>query len=337
MYFKILLIISLALLLGTLAGYLGNLHVLFDLIGHFKVHLLILSIILILPTYKIRNRIITACVVISLILNIYEVGPWFFPKSQATNEGTSVKLITANVKFNNDNSEPLLSLIEKENPDIIFLQELNEKWTKNLEPLETSYPYQFIEDPKNEFGIGIWSTTPLTNKEIINTGQFKTPSILAQTNINGKTIQLITLHPNPPISKDLFESRNAMFDELENMIHTTTLPIVMGGDFNTTMWSPTYKKLIKNSQLANTRKGFGIEGTWPIGKANYQNFINIQKGQKKGTDLIPRWIVEKHPIKLPIDHVLVSPEIIVENTKAGPKIDSDHLPLITELRIPAEK
>jgi len=313
--------------------------VFFELLSHFKIHLLILSLILILPAYYSGHHIITFCVLASLLLNTHSVLPWYFGRTQPLTQTelanySKVKVLTSNVKFNNREFAPLLDLIEKENPDVVLLQELNEEWRTAIKPLEKRYPYSFIEDPGNNFGIAILSKTLLTKKEVINIQTFDTPSLSAVANIDGLNIQFISTHPNPPISKELFLSRDEMFNELTYSVQRSSHPIVIGGDFNVTMWSPSYKKLIKNSGLKNARKGFGMQGTWPIGESNYTNFMNIQKGEKKGTDLIPRWVVEKHPIKLPIDHVLVSKELVVHNAKVGKYIKSDHLPLIVELLIP---
>ena len=335
-YLISLYIIVIGLFVSTALGYAGNSHYTLDLISHFKLHFLILSFITLIPLFLKKNRTLIALVILSILLNLFEVAPWYIKNASADEniKYSKIKLITSNVRFNNSEYDLLLGLVENENPDIIFLQELNQKWINAIEPLSKSYPYSFIEDPENEFGIAIFSKTLLTEKKSLNAGKLKTPSLIANTKINGKTIQLISIHPNPPISKELFESRNITLKKLTETTLINQNSIVMGGDFNTTMWSPAYKTLIKNSGLKNTRKGFGMQGTWPIGKANYKNFINIKNGEKKGTDLIPRWVIEKHPIKLPIDHVLVSPEIVVGNFTKGPNINSDHLPIVVELLIP---
>ena len=72
------------------------------------------------------------------------------------------------------------------------------------------------------------------------------------------------------------------------------------------MSSPFYKNMVKSGKLRNARSGFGILPTWPT-------FMPL--------------------VYIPIDHFLVNKEIGVLKVRTGPKVGSDHLPLITDLVI----
>jgi endonuclease/exonuclease/phosphatase (EEP) superfamily protein YafD len=56
--------------------------------------------------------------------------------------------------------------------------------------------------------------------------------------------------------------------------------------------------------LRDTRAGFGIQASWPT--------------------QIP-------PLGIPLDHCLVSPELVVLDRRLGPAVGSDHRPVILEL------
>lgn len=79
------------------------------------------------------------------------------------------------------------------------------------------------------------------------------------------------------------------------------------GDFNMTPWSPKFRQLVADSHLRDTVRGFGLQPTWPAGAPQF-------------------WI--------PIDHVLVSPDILVVDRRVGPDLGSDHYPVIVDIQLP---
>lgn len=82
--------------------------------------------------------------------------------------------------------------------------------------------------------------------------------------------------------------------------------MILIGDLNTTSWSYYFKNFIKAMQLVDSRKGFGLQTTWP--------------------SILPIMAIT-------IDHILISPDIKVLNHKIGPHIGSDHYPVFVELVI----
>lgn len=329
-----LLFSSLCLAIATGLSYLGNLTALFDLISHFRIHYLLAALILLPFAVAHPSKVPLAVILLATIVNAIEVLPWYIKPKSEKSDAKSVSVTSINVQFNNHGVQKIIDFIMWKKSDVLFLSELNERWIKALRPLKKLYPHEFIEDPGNQFGIGIFSKYQMGNCRVVEAGDFGDPSIMADVKVKAGIVRCVNIHPVPPLDTKMLHSRNRTFAKVACMTNSSPYPVIVGGDSNSTMWSTAYKRMIRHSGLKNSRKGFGIMGTWPFEKPNHKNFRNGDK--KRGTDWIPSWMIHGHPIKLPIDHILVSPEIIVKNMSAGPEVGSDHLPITAELQIPCK-
>lgn len=79
------------------------------------------------------------------------------------------------------------------------------------------------------------------------------------------------------------------------------------GDLNATPWSPRFRDLVAAAGLRQARRGFGLQASW-------------------GPRPLP-WAL------LPIDHVLLRGPWQVRSFRAGPRLGSDHRPVVAELLV----
>ncbi|MCP4730179.1 MAG: endonuclease, partial [Roseibacillus sp.] len=87
---------------------------------------------------------------------------------------------------------------------------------------------------------------------------------------------------------------------------TSTLPAVILGDFNATVWSPHLREFIKTTSLMDSGRKRGFQPTW-------------------------RWF---NPFfSIPIDHVFHNAALSCTNRQIGPALGSDHRPVITEFAL----
>jgi endonuclease/exonuclease/phosphatase (EEP) superfamily protein YafD len=103
-----------------------------------------------------------------------------------------------------------------------------------------------------------------------------------------------------------FAERRDQFLRLAADLKEQRLPVIVAGDFNSTPFSPIFRQLIAISGLRDSGVDFGWQPSWPT----YVPFL---------------WI--------PIDHVLLSPDVQVHNRATGSYIGSDHYPVFAELSI----
>ena len=156
--------------------------------------------------------------------------------------------------------------------------------------------------------MAIYSHFPFERLNVILAEGDARPGILAKMNIDGASISLLSLHPRAPIQRGHFELRNDMLASAADCLQNLSGSKICIGDLNITQWSPYYRRFVKQTRLANVRKGFGLLPSWPA-------------------FLFFKWLM------IPLDHCLVSDSICVTSVKTGEPIGSDHLPLLVELEI----
>lgn len=198
-----------------------------------------------------------------------------------------------------------LLTIREEKPDIAVFIEVSKVWAKELAALKDLLPYSVVSQDSDNFGTALFSKLPLEN---VSLEEFQGPrkTIVATIKYQGKEITIMGSHLNYPVKKVGFIHRNSQLEAMADYLVTVNNPVILMGDFNITMWSPFYKGFIEETKLKNGRFGFGVQPTWP-------NFMPL--------------------LAIPIDHCFVSRNIQVIKSRIGRDVDSDHLPIITDLAI----
>ena len=194
--------------------------------------------------------------------------------------------------------------------------EVDTRWIEQLNTLSTELPYFSGEGNTNNFGIVMYSRYPLTTAELVNFAADSTPSLTTTMTIQGQSLAVVGTHPPPPVRPTYFHSRNRQLDQLSQYLQGIERPTIVIGDFNITMWSPYYQRFKRLTGLQNVRDGFGLLPSWPTGKP-YRS--------------LPHWLMPL--LAIPIDHGLVSPELVVANVQVGPNVGSDHLPVVIDLSL----
>jgi endonuclease/exonuclease/phosphatase (EEP) superfamily protein YafD len=184
------------------------------------------------------------------------------------------------------------------------LMELNAGWIRGLETELRAFP-QRIELPRDDaFGIGLYGRgAALEPVELDNPGP---PWIVARTQQRGVAFAIAAVHTVPPISARAAHVRDTQLRALARQRSRLGPRALVAGDLNSSSWSPIFRELTAVTKLRDSRQGFGVQGTWT-----------------------PPLL----PLRLPIDHVLVSPGIRVVQREVGADIGSDHRPVFAELKL----
>ena len=291
----------------SLATLADHLHRYLELFSHFRLQYLAVAIILSVLLFVMRSRRWATLMLAVAVVNIIPVWPWYAAEiSAAPQERPTIKLLLSNLYSGNKSMQALIDLVNAEDADIVFLQELTSKRNAGLSQLRETFTYSLNIPREDNFGIAVLSRHPFVSAKVIESPPFDLPSLVVEVALDMDTIAFVTTHPLPPIGRTGFDSRNEQLVSIAEVVNSFSGPRVLIGDLNTTMWGHHYERLIADTGLKNARYGFGVLPSWPT----HLPFAMI-----------------------PIDHCLVSDEFAVLDARSGPDIGSDHLPLIVELAI----
>ncbi len=235
------------------------------------------------------------------------INPGIAGENSVRSENT-FKVYSANInRFNTDISK-LMDDVVRADTEIVLLLEVTPAHLERMTPLIQMFPYHIARSPigTHELGIVLLSKFPILDNRLIKLSEAGNALLEATLEINKNALIFYGTHLQNPVFAENFSDRKKQFLELAQKICRRSEPVIIAGDLNETPFSPIFKELIRISGLRDSTKGFGWQPSWPA------NFPFL-------------W--------LPIDHILVSPEIHVLNRTTGSFIGSDHYPVFAELSI----
>ena len=246
------------------------------------------------------------------VFNFYLVGPYqgkiSVQASVTSGREQRFRAVLANVNHDKRAYDKLYGLVDSTSPDFIVLLEVNKTWMRSLQRLLSYYSYTQSRS-QEKYDIVLLSRIPFEDAAVEIIGKAGLPSVIARFDIDGQRLNLIGTHPYSPTSGVRAEYRNQQLAELAKFVSDQEGSTVLLGDLNTTPWSPFFKDFLSSSGLRDSREGFGLQPTWPV------RFL---------------------PARVPIDHCLVSSNVVVHDREIGPDIGSDHYPVVVDFSLRAE-
>lgn len=302
-FYKLTVLILAGAVVATIVAFFGRYFGL-ELVTHFRLHLTLMAIVCGGFLIAFHSWRVLPLAVVVACLNACYVIPYFLKNRSMGSAGptVTVKLMLANVLKSNQDYRKVLRTIAEVNPDVLVVQELTPGFQEATLSLEHSYPYSRVEARSDGGGMGIFSRYPMTGIQVLTLDQSSHIALLAQLEIAGRSVAVLGLHPTTPVTREKFKNRTLQFEKAAGLMNAIDGPKVLIGDLNTTMWSPYFSDLVRDSGLRDARLGFGIKTSWP---APVPSFLRI-----------------------PIDHCLLSDDFNVTSVEVGSSIGSDHLPLV---------
>jgi endonuclease/exonuclease/phosphatase (EEP) superfamily protein YafD len=290
---------------ATLAGFAGKVWWVFDLFSHFRLQYFLsgLGITLLLAAFGSFRA--AAAFALCIAINLACIIPHYVGGDEEGPGGSSsLRMAAINVNSTNPRHDLVREFVFENNPDVLLLLEVNDRWVGAMEELHTLYPYRQLEPREGHFGIALYSRIPLADTEIIGFGEAGLPSVVARLELDGKQLTLVGTHAVPPISSINTRLRNNHLKALAGYIGSLRGPKLLLGDLNMTPWSAYFDGLLESSGLVVGSKGQGIKATWPAGSPLF---------------------------RIPIDLCLVSGDVLVKSYRVGRDVGSDHYPIVVDL------
>jgi len=236
---------------------------------------------------------------------------FFYPKEikSASDSSSDISLVVSNVYQPSESYSSVLNLIEKQNPDVVFLVETNERWEKNCSVLDEKYKYSLKHPIDNMYGLLFYTNLEMLTGEVQFRVKDDIPSVKCQLKLpNGKDILFYGVHPEPPSPTENYRSteRDAELYLLAKEIRDSEhqLPTIVAGDLNDVAWSKSTRVFQRLSRLLDPRKGRGFFNTFHA----------------------------KYPIKWPLDHFFVSDDFELVDIDVLEDVNSDHFPIKISLK-----
>lgn len=291
---------------ATLAGFAGRWHWLLDLTSHFRWYWLLGGTVCLAAAAWQRSRLAIAAAAVAVAVNLWLLLPYWLPAELGRDGGMTIDLVSLNLLADLTDTAPAIDYLRQRGADLVVLLEVTPAWAEALVELESLYPHRVVESRADKFGVALLSRWPLDEPRVITPADGP-PAIVATLRREAAACRVIAAHPPAPISAAWSAWRDAQLDALGKLVAESAGPTILAGDLNTSPWGHGFGRLLTTSGLRDSALGRGIQ---------------------------PSWNAHRPVPRIPIDHVLVSPEIRVLDRRIGPVVGSDHLPVEARLVLP---
>ncbi|GIL14130.1 MAG: endonuclease [Chloroflexota bacterium] len=297
-------------------------------------HLLFLPLLPLLALAALARARLTALRLLPLAaLGGFWIGPYYLPRAEAPASGSTIQVLTFNIWGNNRRLKTVEEWIRHSGADLVLLQEVAPIYNnERLEGLKDLYPYQSVQPDQARWGGNVTlSRYPILDEAYID---LETPEaampLRLLLDVNGQIVAVYNVHLAWPVAETRLSLpvdnmylqvalgfddsiRNRQIAGLLRHLRAEPYPFIVGGDFNTSDQSDTYRLLAAQLNDAFRAAGRGFGGTWPVSAA-------------RG---LPAFL----PPLIRIDYLWHSDHFRALDARRGPQLGSDHLPVLATLEL----
>ncbi|MDH5397618.1 MAG: endonuclease/exonuclease/phosphatase family protein [Cyclobacteriaceae bacterium] len=286
-------------------GIFGSSNWILDLLSHFQFQYFV-SLLIFIAIMMLYNWRLSLIFIPFLMLSAKDFLPLYYGGNHGAATDKTIKLVSINLLSSNGQFDNVLDYLKAKNPDIIILQEYTEHWQAMIGEKLEEYSFKREVPRSDNFGIAMFSKLGLDNITELDVSENGLPTLAAYIRLKDHKLRIIATHPLPPISEGYFKRRNFQLKKVGEFVSSYNGQSIVVGDLNTTSYSGSFKELLDSGGLQDSRKGFGLQTSWPT------------------------WF---WPASITVDHFLHTNTVFIRYREAGTDIGSDHLPLYVEFGI----
>lgn len=304
---NVLALLTVPAIAPAVAPFVADWHWSLDLLACFPVHAmgaLWFTALVLFAARRWRLALPFAC---GGALAALAVVPDWCRATTVEANGPAVRIATLNLLRGAHRGLPAaLAAVRAEDPDVLFCSEVTPEWLAGLADALPDLPHRCLRADPGYYGVALFSRWPLRSAAVLPLGVTWAPTIRAVVDTPHGELGVLGVHTPRPGNAE----RAGFLQSALAAIPATLAPLpparVVLGDFNATPWNHGFRGLLAATGLdAATANSF--RPTWP------SNFP---------------W-----PLRVPIDHVLVSPDVSLVAARVGEPFGSDHLPLFATIRV----
>lgn len=299
----LLAIPAVALTLVSLAAFFGRWSWLLDVLANFRVQYAAVLVFMAGFLFLGRWRRTGFVALLGVVLNLAVIVPLFVGEGSTIPPERPLTVLSFNLFGSNEQFGEVAGYIRELQPDVVFLHEASRPWEIAMEAAELAYVITRSRTEEHIFGTLVLSREGDT---VISHGMTVNAPRAVEVVHDG--VAMLGIHPLAPATARTSSLRNAQLGFAANWSNRQEQPHLVVGDFNATPWSYPFRRILTDTDLVNSQRGFGIQASFPA-----DQFVGL---------------------RVPIDHLLHSPDVVVADRRLGPSLGSDHFPLIVELWLP---
>lgn len=278
----------------------------FDLFSHFRLQYIAAAGLLCIAAMAIRAYGWAAVLLGVAVVHGFAIRDlWLGGSTEIAPTALSIRVASANVRSANPTPEKVLEFVADADADVVLLLDAKRKrWRAVLASLGDRYGYRAPENWLDGAPLMVLSRWPITGYSLVLPPKGRA-HLKVQIEIGGRRLTIVGVHTESPSEADHF-LRNRQLRQIAETVNAIDGPVIVAGDFNTSPWSPYFRDLLEATGLHNAAEGRGWIATWPT------------------------WF---WPAQVPIDHVLLKGPVAATAVRRGPRIGSDHFPIIADIRL----